>query len=208
MIKKLLAIISVAGLIVGLSSGIASAHVVVQPKQVETAAFQSFTTGVPNEKTVAVTKLRLVIPDGLQHVTPNVKPGWSIDIAKEGNGEDAKVKEITWSGGQIPAGQRDDFVFNAQAPDKSTTLQWKAYQTYADGEEVAWDQSPASDAGADDDAGGAHPYSETSVVEQADDDTTDQASVNNSQKTRTSIAVALSVVALVMSVVAFTRRRN
>jgi uncharacterized protein YcnI len=206
MIKRILTIVAIAAAVVGLNVGIASAHVVVKPDQVETAAFQSFTTGVPNEKGVPVTKVRLVMPDGVAHVTPNVKPGWTIDTVKEGEGEDAKVKEITWSGGQIPAGQRDDFVFSAQAPDKAGTLQWKAYQTYADGSEVAWDQAPS---GKDDDEEGSKPYSETSVVDQAANEPGNQSSTasSNSQKTRTSVAIALSVVALITSVVALTRRR-
>jgi uncharacterized protein YcnI len=203
MTKRILAVLAIAGLLAGLNVGVASAHVVVKPSEVETAAFQSFTTGVPNEKEVPVTKVRLVIPDNLAHVTPNVKPGWTIDTVKEGTGEAAKIKEITWSGGQIPAGQRDDFVFSAQAPDKTGSLQWKAYQTYADGSEVAWDQAPS---GKDDDEHGSTPYSETSVVDQSADKQTGQPTTSSSEKTRTSVAVALSVVAIVSSVVALTKR--
>jgi uncharacterized protein YcnI len=205
MIKKITAVLGVATAIVALAVGSASAHVVVRPAEVETAAFQSFTTGVPNEKEVPTVKVRLVIPEGLAHVTPNVKPGWTVEAVKEGTGEGAKVKEIVWSGGQIPAGQRDDFVFSAQAPDKATNLQWKAYQTYSTGEEVAWDQAPAED-GHDDES--AKPYSETAVVDEVSDD--GQSSANESSsadKTRTSIAIALSVVAIIMSAVALTKRR-
>lgn len=143
------------------AAGLASAHVVVKPASVGVAAFQTFTMGVPVEKDITTTGLRLVIPDGLKYVSPNVKPGWSVSVKKEGEGEDAHVTEISWTGGSIPSGQRDDFVFSAQAPAKEGELHWKAYQTYADGSIVTWDQEP-KDERDDDSAGG--PYSVTKVV--------------------------------------------
>lgn len=133
----------VAGLITSfmlLGVGSIQAHVVVRPKEALTAAFQTFTIGVPNEKEIPTIGMRLVMPEGLNHVSPNVKPGWKIEIKKTGEGEEAKVTEVIWSGGSVPAGQRDEFLFSAQAPASPTTLQWKAYQTYSDGTVVAWDQ--------------------------------------------------------------------
>ncbi len=92
----------------------------------------------------------LVLPEGLQSVRPNVKPGWTVTLKKEpesmkgevlNTGEEApmKITEIIWSGGSIPAEQRDEFVFSAQAPASETSLNWKAYQTYVGGKIVAWD---------------------------------------------------------------------
>ncbi len=59
-----------------------SAHVVVKPSQVGIGAFQTFVTGVPNEKDNPTIAVRLVIPDGLKLGSPNVKPGWKIDLKK------------------------------------------------------------------------------------------------------------------------------
>ncbi len=133
----------VAGLVTSfmlLGVGSIQAHVTVRPKEALIAAFQTFTIGVPNEKEIPTTGMRLVMPEGLNHVSPNVKPGWKIEIKKTGEGEEAKVTEVIWSGGSVPAGQRDEFLFSAQVPASPTTLQWKAYQTYSDGTVVAWDQ--------------------------------------------------------------------
>lgn len=201
MVKKIVAGLAVAAVTVGLNVGIASAHVVVKPAEAGVASFQTFTTGVPNEKEVAVTKLRLTIPDGLSHVSPNVKPGWTIDEVKSGSGEDAKVTEITWSGGSIPVGQRDDFVFSAQVPAKPATIQWKAYQTYADGTEVAWDQTPTN---TDDDSGAKGPYSETKVVDDLSQASTTAAPTKPASNARTNVAIALSIVALLFSFSAYT----
>lgn len=117
-----------------------SAHVVVKPAQVGLGAYQTFTVGVPVEKEVPTTGLRLVIPLGLEHVSPNVKPGWKIDIIKSNMEEKEIVSELRWTGGPIPPGQRDEFVFSAKVPAEETVLMWNAYQTYADGTVVSWDQ--------------------------------------------------------------------
>lgn len=120
----------------------AFAHVVVKPVEVKAAARQNFVVSVPTEEDIPTVGLRLVIPDGLKNVRPNVKPGWSIELKKSGEGENAKITEIIWTGGSIPAEQRDEFVFSAQAPAEETSLAWKVYQTYEDGRIVAWDQDP------------------------------------------------------------------
>ncbi len=144
------------------------AHVVVKPDTVGIASYQTYTVGVPNEKEVPVTGLRLIIPEGLQSVTPNVKQGWTITLKKEESGEDSKVTEISWTGGAIPPGQRDDFLFSAKAPVQETTLQWKAYQTYKDGTIVSWDQAPVTNQTDEEreeaEKKGLGPYSQTKIV--------------------------------------------
>lgn len=57
-----------------------AAHVVVHPAQVGVGSFQTFTVGVPSEKDAETTQVRLVFSTPLLHVTPNVKPGWMIDV--------------------------------------------------------------------------------------------------------------------------------
>jgi uncharacterized protein YcnI len=65
--------------------------------------------------------IRIKIPDGVVHVKPMPKPGWTIST-KRGkyaktyeNGEGAKlsegVLELTWSGGKLPDDNYDEFVF-------------------------------------------------------------------------------------------------
>lgn len=120
----------------------AFAHILVIPNQVGIATTQDFTVSVPNEKDNPVVLVRLLIPNGLTSVTPNTVPGWTIDTKTNNN--NATVTEIDWSGGSIPVGQRAEFIFQAQAPAKQTTLNWKAYQTYSNGIVVSWDVNPAT----------------------------------------------------------------
>lgn len=120
-----------------------SAHAGVQEKQVGIGKLQTFTFGVPNEKEDASsTGLRLVIPAGVEDILVNTAPGWQIDIKKETATGGEKITEVSWTGGTIPPGQRGIVSLTAQAPSQATTLVWKAYQTYSDGETVAWDKSP------------------------------------------------------------------
>lgn len=116
------------------------AHVVVKPTKVGIGSFQTFTIGVPNEKDIATVGMRLIIPSGLEGVTPHVKQGWNIEVKKQGQGDDEVVTEIVWSDGSIPVGLQDDFLFSAQVPAQESKLSWKAYQTYADGSIVVWDK--------------------------------------------------------------------
>ena len=153
----------IAGAVSVVLSGVAAAHVVVKPAEVQTASFQTFTVGVPNERDTAITKLELKVPGELQFVSPTVHPGWDITTAKNGSGENTVVTDITWAGGSIPVSQRDDFTFSAKVPAKTSALQWKAYQTYEDGTVVSWDQKPSAK---EEEGGTSGPYSVTKVVSQ------------------------------------------
>lgn len=173
----------------------ASAHTTVKPASVGIGKFQTFTVAAPSEKPIATVGIRLVLPEGLNHVSPNVKPGWKIEIKKEMIGNEEKVTEINWTGGSIPAEMRDEFLFSAQVPSKPTTLNWKAYQTYANGSVVAWDHDPSAsqDEGADSSTAG--PYSKTEVI---DDLSTPPAetSTRTSADKKSMIAIGVSIVAL------------
>jgi len=173
-LKKFMSVMALAGVVVLVSGSVASAHVVVRPNEVTTASFQTFTVGVPNERDTPTLKVKLLIPDGLDHVSPTQKTGWLITLDKTGEGEAAKVTAITWAAPMgiiddtfgweagISVGMRDDFTFSAKTPASATELQWKAYQTYADGTVVSWDQAESSDGHGD---GTTGPFSVTKVVE-------------------------------------------
>ncbi len=183
-----------------LAANSVSAHVSVKPAQAGIGAFQSFSMGVPVEKNSSTVGLRLVLPAGLTYVTPNIKPGWRVAVKKEGTGEEAKVTEITWTGGAIPAGFRDDFLFSAKVPSEETDLQWKAYQTYADGTIVSWDADPSTITG-DDDFAAKGPYSVTRVVN-------DLVSKPVEGKTTERTALVLALAALALAAVAFQHIRG
>ncbi len=177
----------------------ASAHVIVTPSTANVAQELVFSVSVPNEEQVPVTNLKLDIPEGVTEVTPTTKDGWTIQTIMS-TGADPEVTSITWTGGQIPVGQRQDFSFGAQVPAKASQLDWKAYQTYANGTIVHWDQPPA---GSDDSTGDAGPYSVTKVT---DDLAAKMTAATKSSNT--TVPLILSLVAIVLSTAGFMFRKK
>jgi uncharacterized protein YcnI len=213
---KLLRIVVVSCLLLVVSLAwtlTASAHVVVKPSEVGIAAFQTFTVGVPNEKDTPTVAMRLLIPNGVKSVSPNVKPGWMIDVKSAGQGEDVQVTEIDWTGGNIPPGQRDEFLFSAQAPSSETTISWKAYQTYADGTVVSWDVAPNSKVSDEEkekmEQAGTGPLSQTKVINDLKQPPqNDSGQQSSTAKQTADFSLLLSIAALAIAVVSFIKGAN
>lgn len=200
MFKKISAS-AAAILAVLLVPAVASAHVAVQPSQVGIGKSQVFAISVPTEKEVPTVGVRLVLPSGLQDVMPTVKAGWQIETKTTGEGDQKEVSEIIWTGGSIPAEQRDEFSFSAHVPAKATTLQWKAYQTYQDGTVVSWDQAPTESH--DDDGGDMGPYSTTKVV---DDLATPATSTTKTANVNGAYALAGCALAIALGAIVIKRK--
>jgi len=190
---------SVAAIIAVLAlPAITFAHVVVTPNQAGVGARTLFSVSVPNEKEVAVSSVTLYIPNGLEDTQPNVMAGWDVTTEKNKSGT---VTSITWTG-TIPVGQRADLVFKAQTPATAGELDWKAYQTYADGTIVHWDQKPSAE-GNTDDGSDTGPYSITNVT-----DDLDTAATSTNDSAKTTLAFVCSLAALALSIGGLLLRRT
>jgi uncharacterized protein YcnI len=206
--QKVTAFALAAGVSIIAISGTAAAHVVVRPAEVETASYTTFTVGVPNEKDVATTSVKVVMPTAVSSVMPTQKPGWRIETQKNGSGEDATVTAITWNGAIAP-GFRDDLTFTAKTPKNNTDLQWKAYQTYADGSVVSWDKSGSGETEGTD----SGPFSVSKVVartEQAAAVATAEQTARNAQASAKR-AMSFGVVGVALAIVGLffaTRRKK
>lgn len=190
--KKLLASATLSVVIVLAVPAITFAHVVVTPVKAGIGASALFTVSVPNEKQVAVTSVLLDIPKGVQDVQPDTIAGWSIATTQDSSGN---IASITWTG-NIPVGEREDLPFKAQTPASAGSLDWKAYQTYADGTVVRWDQKPTANE-KDDDSGSVGPYSVTKVV---NDLNSPAPATTNPTSNKDTLALLFSVAAVVLSV--------
>jgi uncharacterized protein YcnI len=141
------------GAVVLAISGVASAHVTVQPSSVPKGGFEILSFSVPNEKDAANTVgLEVTLPTKYPIAFVSVKPmtGWTIatertKLAKPVKTDDGQVTEavtkITWTatGGGLEPGQFDLFTISAgPLPTKPNKLEFKALQTYSDGEVVSW----------------------------------------------------------------------
>lgn len=174
----------------------AFAHVTVKPTEVVTAGYQTFTVSVPNEKDIPTVSVKVLIPDSIASATPTQKSGW--EIVKETAGD--KTTSITWQGGSIGDGTRDEFTFSAKVPEKSGELQWKAYQTYEDGTVVAWDQASEGGHGHDSENPNAGPFSVTKVVAETTQETAlqkaEQAAANAQTIAERSLYFSIAALAL------------
>jgi len=132
----------VGGLVV---TAAASAHAHVSPSIVPAAESQVFTLAVPTEKEDAsTTGVELTPPEGFSIDSFIPTPGWKREVAKTGEGEDAVITKITWTGGDIPPGEATGFLFLGRT-DSSKTYTFGVRQTYSDGSVVDWNGPESSD---------------------------------------------------------------
>ena len=120
---------------------IALAHVTVRTEigqaESKAGATETYRLNVPNEKPVPTTGVRLVVPAGLTITRFMQQPGWERSVVRDASG---RITEVSWKG-SLPDGEFTRFIFQARNPAEAGTLVWKAYQAYADGSVVAWDDS-------------------------------------------------------------------
>ncbi len=196
--------IKYAGVALGIAlfvAGPVSAHITVQPKEA-VAGYSVSVIRVPNEKDVATTNVRVVVPEGVD--VHGIMPiaGWQYSVKREtppessantddhggdDHADSGRITEVTWSGGKIGAGEFMEFPLSVQYAAGSQKVEWKAYQTYAGGEIVPWDGSDEK-----------HPAPVVTVVSQVS-----QPAAPGMQVVKNDKAVWTSVVALLVSVGAF-----
>jgi uncharacterized protein YcnI len=153
--------IAVVGAVTGLGlfavAGTAFAHVTAQPGTATQGGNAKIAFRTPNEEDSANTvKLEVSFPT--DHPVPSVLtepvPGWTASVEKANlatpiktdDGEVTQaVSKITWSGGQIAPGQFQDFSVSLESlPSDTDKLEFKAVQTYSNGDVVRWiDDTPA-----------------------------------------------------------------
>ena len=137
-------------------TGLASAHVSVVPATAPAGGFEILSFSVPNEKDDANTvKLEVQLPtkSPIAFVSVKPMPGWTIEVARTTLAKPVKTDEgevtqavssITWTaspGLGLEPGQFDLFTISAgPLPTKVKQLEFKALQTYSDGEVVRWIQ--------------------------------------------------------------------
>lgn len=188
----------------------AFAHVTVKPAEVVVAGYQTFTVSVPNEKTMPTVSVKVLIPEPIASATPTQKSGWEIVKETTGTGEAVVTTSLTWQGGSIADGTRDEFTFSAKVPEKTGELQWKAYQTYADGTVVAWDKATEGGHGEGDANSG--PFSVTKIVSESAQTTAtqkaDQAAADAKTTSERSLYVGIAALALsIVGIFLVTRKK-
>ena len=117
-------------------------HAVVYPKSSNSGSFERYSIRVPNEKTVATTRVEIRFPAELRVTAFSDVPGWTLDVVTD------SAKAITsaiWIG-TLPPQRFVEFPFVARNPKAGSQLVWPVFQTYADGERVEWTGAPGTKA--------------------------------------------------------------
>jgi uncharacterized protein YcnI len=147
--KKILLLLA-AMLGVTLVAGPASAHVSVNPSEASQGGYATLTFKVPNEKDDASTvQVEVEVPteNPISSVSVQPVPGWTATVTKsplpepvetEGGQVTEAVSKITWTGGEIQPGQFQQFPVSMGPLPETDALEFKALQTYSDGEVVQW----------------------------------------------------------------------
>ena len=126
-------------------AGSAFAHAEVSPTLVVSKKTEFFTLAVPTEKEdAATTDVELTPPQGFSIDSFIPSPGWKRDVQKTGEGEDAVITKITWSGCNVPTDEDAAFSFLGRT-DSSKTYTFGVRQTYSDGSVVDWNGPESSD---------------------------------------------------------------
>src|ERR671920_2025280 len=117
------------------------AHVVVSPEVLTAGDYETLTVSVATEKEIPTTEIRVEVPEGF--LLSGVQPvaGWEHTFEEDGG----VVRAVTFSGGEIRLREFQQFLLQAQAPDKPGEYPWKAIQTYKDGSVVEWTGPPDSE---------------------------------------------------------------
>ncbi len=144
---KKLSIGAFAAALLVLTAVPAFAHVTIQPSEAKADSFSRFVVRVPNEKDDSATiEVEVQLPP-LAFVSFEDKDGWKRDVESgefdesvDAFGQEITegVLKVTWSGGAIEPGEFAEFGFSAKMPAEETSLEFKALQTYDDGEVVEW----------------------------------------------------------------------
>ena len=181
-----------------LFAGIASAHVVVYPKETTQGTYEKFTVRVPSEKATPTIKVEVLIPAEVTISRFEPMTGWKYELTKDATD---KITSVIWTatGDGLSSTEFGDFNMQGKVGDTATLIAWKAHQTYKDGTVVDWVGAADSE----------NPASVTTVKAKAagaamDDhgDHGDTASTADSTSTDSKLPLYLSIVALILGALA------
>jgi uncharacterized protein YcnI len=208
--KRALAVVATASAMLLLATGVASAHVTVNPRSVAPNGYAELTFRAPNETAKAnFTKLVVHLPSAnpLASVSTHPTPGWTITSSKaklpkpivtDDGTTTEYLATITWTatGGGIPPGSYENFAISAGPMPASGSLTFTADQSYSDGSVVNWDQvAKPGEAEVD------HPAPTLTIGAATTDISNDTAADTKTADSSDGLARGLGIAALVLAVI-------
>jgi uncharacterized protein YcnI len=172
-----------------LIAGIASAHVVVFPKEAIQGSYEKFTIRVPTEQDTPTVKVEVKIPETVDISRTMPLAGWKSEFTKDTNG---KVISVIWTStaeGLSPT-EFGEFNMQGKVDSAAASIVWKATQTYKDGSVVEWAGDDKS----------KHPAAITKIIKApADASVAADGDVVTTTKTTFNLPLSLSIAAVIVS---------
>jgi uncharacterized protein YcnI len=201
---------------VGLLAGSASAHVSIDPSTAEQGSSTQLSFRVPNEESNADT-VQLDVQFPSDHPIPSVsvqpKQGWTYQVTTQQLAEPIQtddgpvteiVSQITWNGGAIKPGEFDDFtVLVDSLPTGVDSIQFKAVQTYSNGDVVRWiDQSTPGGPEPE------HPAPTLTLTKASSSDTGPSSGSDNTARILGIMGIIVGIIGVAVAIVALVTRRK
>jgi uncharacterized protein YcnI len=123
------------GLMLVMGFTTAWAHIDIEPKETIPSRWETFILNVPTETESQTVEVQLAIPEGFEVEAVGHRTDWDMAIRRDPRGF---VREIVWSGGEIPPLTFEEFKLLAKAAKSPGAYEWQARQRYADNQESTW----------------------------------------------------------------------
>lgn len=123
------------GLMLATGFSTAWAHIDIEPKATIPNRWETFILNVPTETKSPTIEVQLAIPEGFEVEAVGHRTDWNMALRRDARG---LVREIVWSGGQIPPLTFEEFKLLAKAAKSPGPYEWQARQRYADDQESTW----------------------------------------------------------------------
>jgi uncharacterized protein YcnI len=123
------------GLLLVTSIATAWAHIDIEPKATIPSRWETFILSVPTETAAPTVEVQLSIPEGFEVEAVGHRTDWHMALQRDARGF---VREIVWSGGQLPPLTFDEFKLLAKAAQSPGAYEWLARQRYADDQQSTW----------------------------------------------------------------------
>jgi len=107
----------------------------LEPKETIPNRWETFVLNVPTETDTPTVEVQLDIPEGFEVEAVGHRPEWDMAVRRDERGF---VREILWTGGQIPPLTFEEFKLLVKAAKPPGPYEWKARQRYADQQESGW----------------------------------------------------------------------
>jgi uncharacterized protein YcnI len=142
--RRALGVFAAATLASGVLAAQAGAHAHVSPSIVQKGQSETYTLVVPSEGTADTTAVELTVPEGFQIGSFEAAPGWKRQVVATGEGDEAVVSKVTWTGGKVAEPEAAYLRFQGSS-EKAGNFAFKVRQTYSDGKVEEWTGPESSD---------------------------------------------------------------